>query len=304
MPKLVNLLLLLLIGVFAVKIHILQESNIKVLSDLLMKIILPILSFDLLLKQKVTFSDLFSLKQMVIWQLVIYALAVLVGWIFARLGRLGAAQRNVHLGCMISGNYAYVVLPLIYALFEGTYATVYIPIGCSVEALVIWTLGIALFTLGQNRRGENHLKRLLNPFMVAVILGFAFNSLGLTMPELLSDTINQIGNVSTPLGMIYLGASLCFMKWGSLANLEHAFLFVIGKMLLVPVLIYLITSPFLGETERIVLMLTAASPSMTIAVMIAREHHLDADYAAEIVSVSTLACVVTIPLLFFVIRFI
>ena len=87
-PKLINLLLLLLLGVFAVKIHVLTESSLKILSDLLMKIILPILSFNLLLQQKVTFFDLISLRGMVLWQLAIYPLAALVGLVFVRLGKM------------------------------------------------------------------------------------------------------------------------------------------------------------------------------------------------------------------------
>ena len=152
-PKLIHLLLLLLLGVFAVKIHVLTESSLKILSDLLMKIILPILSFNLLLQQKVTFFDLISLRGMVLWQLAIYPLAALIGLVFVRLGKMKYPQSNVHLGCMVSGNYAYVVLPLIYALYEGTRATIYIPLGCSLEALVIWTFGITLFTWGQGHRG-------------------------------------------------------------------------------------------------------------------------------------------------------
>lgn len=75
-------------------------------------------------------------------------------------------------------------------------------------------------------------------------------------------------------------------------------MYVAGKMIIVPILIYLAARNFLPEAESIVLMLTAASPSMTIAVMVSREYGLDADYATEVVSVSTLACAVTIPILF------
>lgn len=298
-PKLMNLTLLLLVGILSVKIHVIDKERLTVLSDLLMKIILPILSFNLLLQQKVTLFDLVSLKGMVLWQLAIYLLAVLIGFVFVRLGKMRYPQSNVHLGCMVSGNYAYVVLPLIYALYEGTRATIYIPLGCSLEALVIWTLGITLFTWGQGHQGLGMLKKVLNPFTFAVLAGFLFNTLNLSLPPILTDTINQVGTTSTPLGMIYLGASLCFMNWGSLTNLEHALMYVAGKMLIVPLLIYLAARNFLPEAESIVLMLTAASPSMTIAVMIAGEYELDADYATEIVSVSTFACVVTIPVLFF-----
>ena len=302
-PKLINLLLLLLVGAYAAGRKIMTRERLKVLQDLLMQIILPILSFSLLLEQKVTFMDLLSIKWMVLAQLCIYPVLILAGVISTRLAGLKYPQRNVHLGCMISGNYAYVVLPLLYALYQGTRATVYIPIGCSVEALVIWTLGITLFTWGQGGQGLSGLKKALNPITYAVLLGFLVNSISLPLPQLLTDTIAQIGSVSTPLGMIYLGASLCFMDWKKLDNLGHALLYVAGKMVLVPLLVYVVASRFFPETESIVLMLTCASPSTTIAVMISRQYHLDPDYAGEIVSVSTLACAVTIPLLFFCIGF-
>lgn len=302
-PKLLNLLMLLLLGVFAARIRIVTKEKLKVLQDLLMNIILPILSFNLLLEQKVTFFDLLSLKEMVFAQLCIYPVLILAGFISVKLLGMKYPQSNVHMGCMISGNYAYVVLPLIYALYQGTPATVFIPLGCSVEALVIWTVGITLYTWGQGGYGLSGLKKMLNPITFAVLLGFLVNTVALPLPVILTDTISQVGSMSTPLGMIYLGASLCFMEWRNLSNLKSALVYVMTKMLLVPLLVYAASSRFFTEAESIVLMLTCASPSTTIAVMIARQNHLDVDYAGEIVSISTLFCAVTIPLLFLCIEF-
>lgn len=302
-PKLINLLLLLFVGVFAVRIQILTKEKLKVFQDLLMKIVLPVLSFHLLLEQKVTFSDLISLKGMVLAQLCIYPVLILAGVLCTKLSRMKYPQCNVHWGCMISGNYAYVVLPLVYALYEGTYATVFIPLGCSVEALVIWTVGITLYTWGQGGRKLAGIKKMVNPITFAVLLGFLVNTLAIPIPVLLKDTIAQISSISTPLGMIYLGACLCFMEWRNLDNLNHALLYVVSKMVVVPLLVYIAASYFFPETESIILMLTCASPSTTIAVMIAKQYELDADYAGEIVSVSTLSCALTIPFLFFCVSF-
>lgn len=302
-PKLLNLLILLLLGVFAARIRIVTKEKLKVLQDLLMNIILPILSFNLLLEQKVTFFDLLSLKEMVFAQLCIYPVLILAGFISVKLLGMKYPQSNVHMGCMISGNYAYVVLPLIYALYQGTPATVFIPLGCSVEALVIWTVGITLYTWGQGGYGLLGLKKMLNPITFAVLLGFLVNTIALPLPVILTDTISQVGTMSTPLGMIYLGASLCFMEWKNLNNLKSSLVYVMTKMFLVPLLVYAASSHFFTEAECIVLMLTCASPSTTIAVMIARQNQLDVDYAGEIVSISTLSCALTIPLLFLCVDF-
>jgi hypothetical protein len=143
---------------------------------------------------------------------------------------------------------------------------------------------------------------MLNPITYAVILGFIVNTLQIPLPELFKETVSQVGSVSTPLGMIYLGASLMFMKWGNMANLENSLGYVVCKMIIMPLCVYLVAKRFLPTEESVVLMLTAASPSTTIAVVISGQNQLDVDYAGELVSVSTLACVVTIPLLFLIVR--
>ena len=61
---------------------------------------------------------------------------------------------------------------------------------------------------------------------------------------------------------------------------------------------YILTGPILPETERVVLMLIAGAPSMTTSCMIAGQYGLDEDYASTAVFVTTICCMVTIPLLF------
>ncbi|MDO4475169.1 MAG: AEC family transporter [Lachnospiraceae bacterium] len=301
-PKLFNLVLLILTGVFAVRIGVLKKEGLTVLSGLLMKIILPLLSFHLLMEQKVTFGDLIKLRGMVAAQLCIYPVMILAGLICVKVTGMKYPQRNVHLGCMVSGNYAYVVLPLLYALFEGTQASIYIPLGCSLEALVIWTVGISLFTQGQKKNLAESIRNALNPITYAVLLGFLVNTFSVPIPAIVKETIGQLGSTSTVLGMIYIGASLCFMEKGSARNLPHALIYSVTRMILVPVLVYAAARQIFPEAESIVLMVTACSPSTTIAVMISRDHGLDPDYAAQIVTVSTLFCVISIPVIFLAVR--
>ena len=74
--------------------------------------------------------------------------------------------------------------------------------------------------------------------------------------------------------------------------------FVTTKLFIVPLLVYVVTSRFLAWEESIILMLIAAAPTATIAPILAKQYGLDEEYAAEIVSGSTLGCMFTVPLLF------
>jgi len=90
----------------------------------------------------------------------------------------------------------------------------------------------------------------------------------------------------------------------NLQTLKDISLLVLAKLILVPLAIYTVAGFFLPRMERIILMLIAGAPSMTTSVIIAKQYDLDTEYAAEAVSITTMACLVTVPLLFLLISLI
>lgn len=302
-PKMLGFLLLILIGVATVKIKIINDDNLSVLSGLLLKIILPMLNISLLCEREITFVDLWSYRKMVLWQVILYLLLALTGIICTKLARMKYPQCNVHRGCMVGGNYAYMVLPLIYALFDGTYGVDYIPICSTVDTVVVWTLGLTLFTWVKGSGGAASLKKLWNPITGSILLALLLNSFSIKIPDVMMSVVTQVGETSGSWGLIYMGCNLALIKNVKLENLKQISMLVFTKLLLIPIVIYALTSQFLPETERIILMLIAGAPSMTTTAIIAKQYKLDMDYAAEAVSITTLSCLVTVPILFLCISF-
>jgi len=297
-PKLAELLCLILIGVLTVKMKIITQENKKLLSDLLMKIILPLLTFSLLCERGITIFDLFSFWKFIIWMIAIYLVLVLAGMASCKLFGIKYPQDNVQCGSMVTGNYAYVVIPLVYALFEGEDAATYIPLCATVDTIMVWTVGIAMYSRSSNHSFKLDLKPLCNPILGAVAVGLICNTLNLLMPETVWNVLSGIGDMSFTLGMLYLGATLCFMKQHSMENMKHMLVFVVTKLLIVPLFVYAVASHFLSWEESVILMLIAAAPTATIAPILAKRYGLDEEYAAEIVSGSTLGCMFTVPMLF------
>ena len=304
LPKMFGFFLLILIGITAVKIKVVNDENLSVLSGLLIKIILPMLNISLLCERQITFVDLWSYRDMVIWQVILYLLLAVTGIICTKLARMKYPQCNVHRGCMVGGNYAYMVLPLIYALFDGTYGVDYIPICSTVDTVVVWTLGLTLFTWVKGSGGAASLKKLWNPITASILLGLILNTLSIRIPDAVMETVTQVGSTSGSLGLIYMGCNLALIKKIELKSLKQISMLVLTKLLLIPVLIYALASQFLPETESIILMLIAGAPSMTTTAIIAKQYNLDRDYAAEAVSITTMACLITVPILFLCIAYI
>ena len=302
LPKLFSFLLLIGLGYLISRLGVIRQEGLSSLSALLIRVVLPCLTVAMMHQRGTTFASLLHCRQMVLWQVGGYLVLAVVGVGCARLLRLKGRQVNVHQGCTVSGNYAFVVIPMIMALYAGTEGEQYIPICSAVDTIVVWTLGLTLFTHGTDEQGENPLKalakRLFNPIMVAIMGMLTLNSLRIPLPELVLNLCSDIGNISYSMGLIYVGCSVFYMKKGNLALMKPASLILLTKLFLVPLLMYVVASRFLPEMEAVILMLILGAPSMTTSVIIANQYDLDSDYAAAAIFVTTLGCMVTIPLLF------
>ncbi len=212
-----------------------------------------------------------------------------------------AAEGQCSQGCIVGGNFGFVVIPLAMALFPDASGRQYIPICMAVDTTVVWTLGLFLFTRGREGTLRTIGKKLFNPILVSIAASLTLNSLHIRLSETVSCVVDMVGDVSYSMGLIYLGCAICFLKRPTAASLGQASCIVAVKMLLLPVLVYGLSGAFLPETERLMLMLIVAAPSMTTASMISRQYRLDEDYASTAVFISTMCCMVTIPLDFFLI---
>lgn len=299
-PKLLSFLILILMGYVISKLGIVKECSLSSISGFLIKLVLPCLTVSLLYENKTTFAGLFEYHRVVMWQVGMYFVMAAVGILCSRLAKLPPLTASVHQGCMVGGNYGFVVIPLIMALFTEAADRQYIPICSAVDTVVVWTLGLALFTRGKAGSFKELGKKLFNPILVSIFFALIINSMDIVLPEPFVYVADSVGNVSYSMGLIYLGCTICFLKKPGLSELRNITMIVGTKLVLIPAAVFLISSYFLPVTESLILMLIAGAPSMTTSSMIAKQYGLDEGYASTAVFVTTISCMVTIPLVFLI----
>lgn len=299
-PKLLSFLILILMGYVVSKLGIVKECSLSSISGLLIKLVLPCLTISLLYENQTTFAGLAEYHRIVIWQTGTYFLMAAAGIVCSRMANLPPLTACVHQGCMVGGNYGFVVIPLIMALFQDAGERQYIPICSAVDTIVVWTLGLFLFTRGKAGSFKEVGKKLVNPILMSIFFALVINSLDVALPEPFVYVVDSVGNVSYSMGLIYLGCTICFLKKPGLADIKNIFMIVGTKLILIPAVIFFLASRFLPLTESLILMLIAGAPSMTTSSMIAKQYGLDEGYASTAVFVTTICCMGTIPLVFFI----
>ena len=307
-PKLLRFLILIAIGFVVSKLGVIKKEVLPTLSGLLINVAMPLLIISIMNQQATSVMDLLEFRRMVGWQLFGYFLLALTGVLVSKLLRLDHRSGNVHRGSMVGGNYAFIVLPLIMTLFTPEDGQQYIPVCSAVDTLTAWTLALSFFSQGVDNGGRSKLaiigKKFINPIMVAIVGMLILNSLSVRLPEPFLAVSDELGNASLCLGLIYVGAVICYMEKGNLTTIKNSSILTISKLIVVPFVVYLVTSRFMPETESIILMLIAGSPTFTVSCVLAEQYHLDLEYAATNVFLTTTGCLLSIPLLFVLITFV
>jgi len=144
---------------------------------------------------------------------------------------------------------------------------------------------------------------LLNPVFIATGLALIVVFSPLELPTALNESVQLLGGTAVPLALFCVGLALHpaiqGVRSGGVPKRSIA-LGTLGKLIVLPVLTWLAVLPFydqLGPIWAGTLVLIAAMPSSTTVYVFTKEYEGDGRLAASILIISTLACLLTLPLL-------
>ena len=113
------------------------------------------------------------------------------------------------------------------------------------------------------------------------LLGLVFVMLQIKMPAFLASDLQYLGNLTTPLSMIFIGLSVSHVGVKQLVLGKDQLLILLGRFVVAPLLmasiVYWLPLPNLMKQ---VFIIQSAMPVMTNAPVVARLYGADSDYAA------------------------
>ena len=183
--------------------------------------------------------------------------------------------------------------PVSLALF-GKESLFYVSLINLPFGILVFTIGI--FMMRPDLARNPDLKKIINPGLVASVLGLFLFIIGFTIPSPLSDAFSLLGSVTTPVAMIIIGALLATMPIGSMLGDIRIGVVSLSRLLVIPLLFWLVARIFI--TDPIILgvsVLLAAMPVAANSVLIAEEYGVNSELASKGVFISTLLSIITIP---------
>ena len=219
----------------------------------------------------------------------------------ARIFAVRQDRRGLFISMFFNSNTIFVGLPINQTLF-GDASIPYVLIYYMCNTTFFWTLGTYLI----QRDGEGEaqfdlktsLKKVFSPPLRGFLLGLVLVMLQIKLPAFLASDLQYLGNLTTPLSMIFIGLSVSHVGVKQLVLGKEQLLILLGRFLVAPLLmasiVYWVPLPSLMKQ---VFIIQSAMPVMTNAPVVARLYGADSDYAAVMVTETTLATMVVIPIL-------
>ena len=298
----IPIFLMMVLGVFFRKTGLLKENMINGLNQFVFKATLPVLLFGDLAKQD--FAEAWNGKFVAFCFVVTLVSISLVALMSMALK--DKSQR----GEFIQGAYRSSAAILGIAFITNIYGNsgmAPLMIICSVPLYNIMAVVVLSFTKpGQNGMSPELIKKTLkgiatNPIILGILAGALWSVLRLPMPTILTKTVSSLGGLTTPLGLMAMGAAFNWSeaKSGMGPAFAASFMKLIGLCTL-----FLPVAVLLGfrEAELIAILVMLGSSTTVSSYVMARNMGHSGVLSSSIVAITTLGSAFSLTFWLYVLK--
>ncbi len=280
---------LVLCGWLAARATRLPDQAVAALNGFILYFALPAMLFRFVANSSV--GEVVNLKAMAAYAVVgvfifiASALGLRWGnsdnWIDTAFGSLAASWPN----------WGYMGFGLIPALFGKEAIGLMISAGF-VDLLIMMPLGLLIasresVTPGQSAALAGLLGVSKNPLVWAILAGLAASLVSLPIPFFIDEFLRLLGTAAGPVALFSIGVSL--YRPGRSSAHTDTWILVVTKLIMHPLLMWILTYQFLGFDRTVAATLTvmAALPAAGTAFLFTERHGGDVDRVAGVIMITT-----------------
>lgn len=292
--QMLELFMILTLGYLATKKKVVSPKFGTQLSNFILSITLPCMMLASVASIPEQ-TDHKEVLMMFVIAILFYLVMPFIAYLIARILLVKREDRHLYMYMTIWSNVGFMGFPVIASIF-GEGAIFYATIFNLIFNVSNFTLGIMLMSKDGIKALDR--KKFLSPGMIASIAAVTMFAFKLKLPELVNDTLKTVGSTTSALAMIVIGIALAGIPIKSVFTEIRLYPYVIIKQILLPLSAWLvlrnvITNPYLLGIVIVII----AMPVATSAVLFANRYENNVALATKAVFITTLASVVTIPII-------
>ena len=292
--KIIQLFLIMILGFVLVKVKLVKSEDSVVLSKLSLYLFMPaviINAFNVEMTNDIMVGLIIAFFTAVLIHIGLFILDCVLKKHFK--------ATSVERASIMYSNAGNLIVPLVtYILGEEwlIYSSAYL----IVQLVFMWTHGVRLFS----KQKINAKNILLNVNMLAVLFGFVIMILRLRLPVFIGEIASSLGAMLAPSGMIIAGMLAASVDFEKMLKIKRLYFVVIARLVIYPVIIVLLLKGIslivrIPDIDTVMLIsyLASITPAASTIMQFSQIYGKDSYYATAINVVTTIVCVITMPLL-------
>lgn len=296
--QVVIMFLLMILGLLCSQIGFIHKQTAKDMTNLLLYIVSPVLIINSFLR-KFSWARLTMFGLEFFCVLLVFILGIIIAnLIFSSKLIKQPVKRNALRFSLVYSNCGFVGIPLIQAIV-GNGGVFYSVPYLILQNIFIWTHGAAMYQ-GKVKKSQTQMLKsaLLNPNIIASIVGLIIFIAQIPLPEVLTTTFDYITALNMPLSMIIIGTNLSQLDLKNSWQDMLAWVAVLVRNLLFPIVVILFLQLFgLNHEALMATIIMVSCPIASLVVLFSLLNDLELEFPTKIMCLSTLLSVVTIPVL-------
>lgn len=287
LTQIILMFIYMMIGFLLYKKKFVTEQGSKELGKILLYVILPVVIVKAYL---VTFSV--ELLKGLVLSFMASLLVLLLSMILSRV--VFGSRYPIEQFSSAFSNAGFIGIPLVEMTFNDSMAVFYVSSFVALLNILQWTYGIVVMT---GKKDSIALKKITtNPIIISFLLGILLFFLPVELPEVLDSAVAAIASMNAPVAMIILGIYLAQMKLRDLFTDRAVYLCALMRLIVIPLATAAVLALIPGnEMLKMSVLIVAATPVGSNVAIFAQMEGLDHTQAVKDICLSTVLCIVTIP---------
>ncbi len=287
--QIIIMFILMGIGYILYKVGFISDQGSKDIGKILLYLVIPIVIINNFM---IEFSaeNVEALIHSTIISLICMVIAMIVSYVF-----FGKKDGIANFSSTFS-NAGFIGIPLVQATL-GSSAVFYISIMIVLINVLQWTYGVFIIT---NDSSVMSIKKIItNPIVIAVIIGLLAFVLQIRLPNTITTVFSHITSLNTPLAMIVSGVYLAQSDLKAMLVNRKIYLVSLMRLVIIPLITIIIFKflPFGSIELKLAILITAACPVGSNVAIFAQAYNKDYHSAVEQVCMTTILCLITLPII-------
>lgn len=305
--KVVAIFLLLMAGYVVGKLKLLPENADTTLTVLLIKVLTPCMILSSVTSKELSDDTVSVTVSTLLGTAFYFVVAIALGMLFCKyILKLPKTEVGTWTFVLASDNTGFMGFPITLSIF-GQDIFFLMVMQNIILGVYLYSIGPILIRYGNEHIGyEKHafgvrvkafLSTLNNPNIIISAVAMVMLFCGWHLPDLLFESVDTMSNAVVPISMILVGIQLSQNDLLDMFKEKKYVIFSVFRMTLLPALVFLCVNWLpISSDVKLTLVLSATFPAAVVTVPICILEEKDPTDAANLVALTTLLSVVTIPI--------